>query len=371
MLKTIKNNSFLILKIILATVGMAAAVKLVVVFFSLLLGFLFIDRDKELKVVNVPSIESEQQLSGFDNYINAIQSGLIRNAGSSSMRLYSYGGYMYCSCNEFGEGLCVYKISSDGFEKIFEGAAINQIDNRLYYYCHDSAQASDKYYYYDFEKGVSRFIGEDPFLSSGFEIFVDDLHTTYLWDGNKVIKYSENDFEVLENYDEIEVVINGKHLKLYEVPEKAYCDADSETIAELGIVTVIPYKNGVLCRREFAYEGEPVLFAVDLNGKEKDLLTSNCYLTLSCMTVHENKAYISISRYERGGFFGRKNIEHDVISGTYIVDLDDYSIHKINNIIFDNLYIFDNTGIYAVDIDENVYKLTSDGAVERKILFFD
>ncbi|MBR6271068.1 MAG: hypothetical protein IKR26_02810, partial [Lachnospiraceae bacterium] len=61
----------------------------------------------------------------------------------------------------------------------------------------------------------------------------------------------------------------------------------------------------------------------------------------------------------------------DVISGTYIVDLDDYSIHKINNIIFDNLYIFDNTGIYAVDIDENVYKLTSDGAVERKILFFD
>lgn len=369
MSKTTKNNSFLILKIILATIGMAAAVKLVVVFFSLLLGFLFVDRDKELKVVNVPSIESEQQLSGFDNYINAIQSGLVN--GTVTLQLYSYGGDMYCSCNDFDEGLCTYKISSDGFEKIFEGEALNQIDNRLYYCCYDSAQASDKYYYYDFEKGVSRFIGEDPFLSSGFEIFVDDLHTTYLWDGSKVIKYSENEFEVLENYGEIEVVINGKHLKLYEVHEKAYCDADSETIAELGIGTVIPYKNGVLCRREFAYEGESVLSAVDLNGKEIDLLISNCYLTLSCMTVHDNKAYISIKRYERGGFFGRKNIKHDVISGTYIVDLNDYSIHKVNNVVFENLYIFDDTGIYAVDTDDNMYKLTFDGAVERKILYFD
>ena len=127
-----------IIKIILATVGMAAAVKLVVVFFSLLLGFLFIDRDKELKVVNVPSIESEQQLSGFDNYINAIQSGL--DNGTVTLQLYSYGGDMYCSCNDFDEGLCTYKISSDGFEKIFEGKALNQIDNRLYYCCYDYTQ---------------------------------------------------------------------------------------------------------------------------------------------------------------------------------------------------------------------------------------
>lgn len=358
-----------IIKIILATIGMAAAVKLVVVFFSLLLGFLFIDRDKELKVVNVPSIESEQQLSGFDNYINAIQSGL--DYGTVTLQLYSYGGDMYCSCNDFDEGLCTYKISSDGFEKIFEGEALNQIDNRLYYCCYDYTQKNKKYYYYDFEKGVSRFIGNGPFLSSGFEIIVDDFNTTYLLDVRVAIKYSENDFEVLENYGEIDVVINGKHFKINESCKKVYCDDKGEKIADLGKRrTVIPCKDGVLSRKT-ANEGETVLSAVDLNGKEKELLTSDCYLTLSCMTVHDNKAYISIKRYERGGFLGYKSIKHDVISGTYIVDLNDYSIHKVNNVVFENLYIFDDTGIYAVDTDDNVYKLTFDGAVERKILYFD
>ena len=75
-------------------------------------------------------------------------------------------------------------------------------------------------------------------------------------------------------------------------------------------------------------------------------------------------------RYEKGakGWSAMVGFENDNVKGTYRINLDDYSMEKISDMIFDGMFIFDDAGIFACDENNKVYKLDFDGNVIKRLL---
>ena len=55
--------------------------------------------------------------------------------------------------------------------------------------------------------------------------------------------------------------------------------------------------------------------------------------------------------------------EEDKLSGTYRIDLTDFSTEKISDTVFTGMYIFNDSEIYACDKYYRMYRLAFDGSV--------
>jgi hypothetical protein len=109
--------------------------------------------------------------------------------------------------------------------------------------------------------------------------------------------------------------------------------------------------------------GKQHLYLIQPTGEAVELLSFPCLYSVSAINIFEDKLYYSIQRYEKYGEIGMTRYEDDEVEGTYIINLTDLSAEKISDMIFDGLYIFDNSGIYACDEHCSVYKLDFDGNV--------
>lgn len=92
-----------------------------------------------------------------------------------------------------------------------------------------------------------------------------------------------------------------------------------------------------------------------------ELFTIECMVSVSTIALQGNNVYLSVKRYEEHGDFGMLRYENDTLEGTYRISLIDYSVEKLSDEIYNGLYIFDDTGIYACDENCNIYKLDFDG----------
>ena len=74
---------------------------------------------------------------------------------------------------------------------------------------------------------------------------------------------------------------------------------------------------------------------------------------------------MSLLRYEKLGplALGGVRYEDDQVEGTYRVNLDDFSVRKISNEIYNGLYYFGGDCLYACDQNCNIYRLGLDGNV--------
>ena len=113
----------------------------------------------------------------------------------------------------------------------------------------------------------------------------------------------------------------------------------------------------------YSQDGKQYLYLIQPTGEAVELLTFPCLYSVSAINIFEDKLYYSIQRYEKYGEIGMTRYEDDEVEGTYIINLTDLSAEKISDMIFDGLYIFDDSGIYACDEHCNVYKLDFDGNV--------
>lgn len=84
--------------------------------------------------------------------------------------------------------------------------------------------------------------------------------------------------------------------------------------------------------------------------------------------VFEDKLYYYVERYEKYGILGMTRFENDEIEGTFIINLKDLSVEKVSDKIYNGLYIFDDTGIYACDDKCNIVKLDFDGKMVGTLL---
>ncbi len=131
--------------------------------------------------------------------------------------------------------------------------------------------------------------------------------------------------------------------------------------------SLIQTDNGILIHN---YGHQNLLYYIESDGTLVELFSVPCSLSKSAVTVYHNTVYLSFVRFEKGStdWIGMEGYDHDDLIGTYRINLTDYSVEKISDNIYDGLFIFDDTGIYACDEKCNVFLLDYDGNVIDTLL---
>lgn len=201
---------------------------------------------------------------------------------------------------------------------------------------HDIFFAEDRTSCYipkDREKTEGYYIAKDGALSESVEI-----PERYTLGNNQYAMENAN----LVRYDEA-----GNRVVIKEnLPTKTRC--------------LIPCNNGLLL-----YSGNAGNALRYIPEDSQELIELFCHsgYAHTAVNVHNDYVYLSYERLNEQKFdFIATRAKDDTIFGTYRISLKDYSVERLNDVIYDGLYIFDDTGIYATK-DGCIYKLDFDGNV--------
>ena len=125
---------------------------------------------------------------------------------------------------------------------------------------------------------------------------------------------------------------------------------------------LIPCKYGLLIHNEGP--GTLLYMIEEKTGRIIELFSVQGERIQSTVNIWDNYAYISLSRsYFDEDLESTVFYNNDVISGTYKVGLKDYSIEKISDEVYNGLFIFDDSGIYACTEELIVHKLDHFGKI--------
>ena len=131
-----------------------------------------------------------------------------------------------------------------------------------------------------------------------------------------------------------------------------------------GMKYAVPCEYGLLIHNENS--GGNLLYLVEADsGNVVPLFETECIYSQSAFNLYGEYAYISLVRYTQWGPLGLGGLrdEQDQVNGTYRIDLKNYSVEKISDEIYNGLYIFDDSGIFACNSDYQVFKLDFNGNV--------
>lgn len=154
-------------------------------------------------------------------------------------------------------------------------------------------------------------------------------------------------------------------------PSKVMCrKGDELQEVKLGAAdsrSLIPTECGLLVHND---GGEDLLYLIEESGEVKELFRVFCLRSQSAITVHGSDAYLSVKRYQEWGplQIGFVRTENDEAEGTYRISLQNGSVEKISGSIYDGLFIFDESGMYACDELCSIYKLDFDGNVIEELM---
>ena len=124
--------------------------------------------------------------------------------------------------------------------------------------------------------------------------------------------------------------------------------------------TLIPLDDGILIHND---GGETLLYWIDHNGLLREMFHVPCMSSESSVSICGSSVFISFLRYEGYGNFGAERYENDALEGTYRIDLDDYSVVKICDRIFDGMFNYDESGFICSGKDGNLYQMDQNGKV--------
>ena len=133
-----------------------------------------------------------------------------------------------------------------------------------------------------------------------------------------------------------------------------------------GRKTVIPCDNGLVIHNE--YYGNLVYYIDGTTGELVELFTVPCDHSTSALNVHEQYVFLSFKRYADYNAIWGSRYNNDSIEGTYRINLEDYSVLKISDQIYNGMFIFDDTGIFDCNDKCNIYKVDFDGNVIMTLL---
>ena len=132
---------------------------------------------------------------------------------------------------------------------------------------------------------------------------------------------------------------------------------------------MIPCEEGLLIHNET--NGDFLYFVEADTGNAVALYTAECIYAYSAVNVYGDNAYLSFVRYTQWGplGLGGQVSEDDELNGTYRISLKDYSVTKISDEIYNGLFIFDDSGIYACNSDGQICKLDFNGNVLLRVSY--
>ena len=133
-----------------------------------------------------------------------------------------------------------------------------------------------------------------------------------------------------------------------------------------GSCRIIPCENGILIHN--AISPDMLYFVDGVSGEIIELFSVDAERTISAVNVYNEFVYLSFLRYLDYDQMWFGLYKNDSLSGTYRISLTDYSVEKISDIVYDGLFIFDDSGIFACDRKNNVYKLDFEGNLIMTLL---
>lgn len=126
--------------------------------------------------------------------------------------------------------------------------------------------------------------------------------------------------------------------------------------------SIIPCQNGILVHVK-SINKFIALYWIEDSGLVSELFSIPCLDSVCALNLAGTDAYLSFKRFEKWGNLGMLRYENDDLEGTWKISLTDFTYQKINDLIFDGLYNFDDTGFYCTDENHNIYKMDFEGNV--------
>lgn len=121
----------------------------------------------------------------------------------------------------------------------------------------------------------------------------------------------------------------------------------------------LPYKDGLLAMN---LTNGNTLHYIDGNGTITKLFSDDCDYGVMAANSWDNYVFVSIQRYRMNEKrYDKYYYEDDTQSGTYRIDMRDFSIKKISDNAYNGLYIFSEGEIFGCNTDSCVDKLDFDG----------
>lgn len=149
--------------------------------------------------------------------------------------------------------------------------------------------------------------------------------------------------------------------------ERIVCTHEDDSTEEIVLAPgdqriLIPTDNGLIIHNKGR---QTLLYYIDKSGCCSELFSVPCSLSDSVVAIYHDEVFVSVLRYAKGNSGGKGFIgfEDDKLSGTYRINLTDFSVEKISDLIFTGMYIFNDSEIYACDKNHRMYKLTFDGGM--------
>ncbi len=135
-------------------------------------------------------------------------------------------------------------------------------------------------------------------------------------------------------------------------------------LSDSGGCSVIPTAQGLVIHNENS--GNCVFYHIDEHGALHELFNADCMSSRSAVAVHESTVFLSVFRFEKlddaWGYFVEP-FENDTISGTYRINLEDYSVQKISNAAYRRVYLFDHHSLPGCDKYGNIEQIDFNGNV--------
>lgn len=242
-------------------------------------------------------------------------------------------------------------------------------------------------YYWNYQKGKTVLFCFD--LESGERTA---LYSTQIAGGRKAVFREDGSAMIPLTFDPAEGCVMCLHVRGNEVLEKVpfeesyylgerrydviassapcetiTCTKESDPPEELVLALgdrrhLIPTDSGMIIHN---MGRQTLLYYIDRTGCCSELFSVPCSLSDSAVAIYHDQAFISVFRYAKGSSIGKGFVgfEEDKLSGTYRIDLTDFSTEKISDTVFTGMYIFNDSEIYACDKYYRMYRLAFDGSV--------
>lgn len=278
--------------------------------------------------------------------------------------------------------LCVF--DNGGLQKVkeFPSNVLELYDGKLYYALSDDATGTNSLICYQIssqeETSVvtySHRISKTESMRSGAkgEMYYpsDNAASSYyhIQDGKVSETGPIEDKFVFGNktYTYIKGEVNGKYInKIVSSSMDGEIIRDYQGSIGNGSCRIIPCSNGLLIHN--AISPDMLYFIDGESGDVIELFTVDGERTLSTVNIYGEYVFISFARYKDYDQMWFSRYEYDTMEGTWRISLTDFTAEKLNSYIYNGLYIFDSSGIYACDDDCNIYKLDFDGNVIMTLL---
>lgn len=269
----------------------------------------------------------------------------------------------------------LYVLRSDGFDRqaTVEGFSYG-IGNSGFYYSAETDSGDSMVFHMDPSTGESIYLCPKKPLDMRDVYYSEDSVFYYPADKEKNAYYPIVGKNIGDPVDACESFqLNGRTYMLqdgFNDNHVVYYDQSGQVHSleediPWGFKSLIPCDQGLLVHNE--EQGDLLYLIEKESGEVIELFTVECMTSISAVNVHGDYAYLSFKRYEKHGEIGMLSYENDTLEGTYRISLTDYSVEKISDDIYNGLFIFDDTGIYATNKDDEIYKLDFDGNIIEEI----